>query len=151
MAVDSRAKGARAETVVKETLIKHTGLNWQRTPLSGALDEKHGLKGDCYVPNEKNLFCVEIKHYKDDHLTSSILTSKSPQFLDWWSQTVREAGQVNRKPLLIYKFDRSKTFVAFTEEPSALYNYIQLCINDNIIYTTLLDTWLVEERPKFIL
>ena len=59
--VDPRAKGARTETTVRDTLRKATGLQWERVPGSGALDEKHGLKGDLYVPGEKNKFCVEVK------------------------------------------------------------------------------------------
>jgi len=114
--VDSRQKGARAESLIKDLLRKHTKFNWQRTPMSGALHEAHGLKGDLYIPNSVQMYCVEVKHYKDDHLTSKILTSKDPQWYDWWKQTVRESNQVSRKPILIYKFDRSKSFVAFEEE-----------------------------------
>ena len=49
--VDPRAKGARAETQVRDKLRELTALNWERVPSSGALDPKHGLKGDLYVPN----------------------------------------------------------------------------------------------------
>ena len=112
--VDSRQKGGRAEAAAKKLLIDKTGLDWQRTPGSGALNEAHKLKGDLYIPDEKNKFCVEVKHYKDDHLTSKILTSKDPQLLQWWEQAVRQGLQVGREPLLLFKFDRSKWFVAFT-------------------------------------
>ena len=50
MSVDPRAKGARTETTVRDLLKKHTGLAWERVPGSGALDPKHQLKGDLYVP-----------------------------------------------------------------------------------------------------
>ena len=110
----SRNKGARAESDLVKLLRVKTGLQWERVPGSGALDEKHGLKGDCYVPNEKNLFCVEVKHYAEDHLTSKLLTSKTPQLLEWWSQAVRQGKQVSKLPMLFFKFDRSKWFVAFT-------------------------------------
>lgn len=112
--VDSRQKGARAENSAKGVLKKHTGLNWQRTPGSGALNVQHKLKGDLYIPNEKNKFCTEVKHYKADHLTSKILTDKKPQLLEWWEQTERQANQTQRDPLLIFKFDRSKWFIAYT-------------------------------------
>ena len=72
MAVDPRAKGARAETVIRDELRLLTKLKWERTPGSGALDPKHQLKGDLYIPNEKNLFCVECKHYAEDHLAHRI-------------------------------------------------------------------------------
>lgn len=107
--VDSRQKGARAELQVRDKLRSLTGLNWERVPGSGALDEKHGLKGDLYVPNKKNEFCVEVKSYKEDNLNSRFLHNKSP-IKEWWSQAVRQGKQVNKLPLLIYKFNRSKMY-----------------------------------------
>lgn len=148
--VDSRQKGSKAETDVKIVLKKHTSLGWERIPLSGALDAKHGLKGDLYVPGVNTKYCVEVKHYKDDHLTSKLLTSKDPQFIIWWEQTIREAQQINKKPLLIYKFDRSKLFVAFDEMPTQIYDYITINVNDYVIYTTELNEWLTKENPKFV-
>jgi Holliday junction resolvase len=150
MAVDPRAKGARAETVVKEALKKYTGLQWERVPGSGALNEKHFLKGDLYVPNEKCLFCVEVKHYSEDHIDSRILTSKDPQLLQFWKQALRQGGQVSKKPLLIFKFDRSKLFVAFEDMPSGDYSYIFINAQDLEFYVALLEDWIVAEDPKFI-
>ena len=118
--VDSRAKGRTAETNAKKELIKLTGLGWERTPLSGALSAKHKLKGDLYVPGVYIKYCIEVKHYKDDHLTSKILTSKNPQFKVWWEQAVREAKEMEKEPLLIFKFNRSKWFAAFSNWDLAL-------------------------------
>lgn len=114
--VDSRNKGRAAELNARDALRKLTGLKWERIPGSGALDEKHGLKGDLYVPQEKNRFCIEVKHYKDDHFTSKVLTDKSPQLFQWWDQALRQGQQVGKWPLLIFKFNRSKWFVAFSNE-----------------------------------
>lgn len=149
--VDSRAKGARGETQVRDLLKTITKLGWERTPGSGALDKKHGLKGDLYVPNANNIFCVEVKNYAEDHLTSEILTSKSPQILEWWKQTLRESSEVNKKPLLIFKFNRSKIFVAFTDMPCSN-NYKWLFVNTPPyeFYVSLLEDWLINEHPKFI-
>lgn len=149
--VDPRAKGAKAETVVRDTLRKYTNLGWERVPGSGALDAKHGLKGDLYVPNEKNIFCVECKHYAEDHLTSKILSSVNPQLLEWWQQAVRQSVQVTKKPLLIFKHDRSKLFVAFTDMPSPEYTHIFIShIGAVDFYVSLLEDWLTYEKPKFI-
>ena len=41
--VDSRAKGARGEYLVRDLLREHTGLQFERVPMSGALEY---LKGD---------------------------------------------------------------------------------------------------------
>lgn len=147
--VDPRAKGARAETLIKDTLRKHTGLRWERVPGSGALDPKHLLKGDVYVVGVDNLFCVEAKHYADDHLTSAILTSKNPQLLQFWQQTVREASQVGKEPLLIFKHDRSKLFVAFKSFPSGGYNYLYVHHSPHEFYVALLDEYLENETVKF--
>jgi len=148
--VDSRDKGARAESVVKDKLKELTGLKWERTPGSGALNEKHGLKGDLYVPNEKNYYVVEVKHYKDDHLTSAVLTGKNPQILEWWQQAIRQGKQVDKIPLLIFKFDRSKLFAAYEGMPTANYRYMFISIEGHEFYTALLDDFIKYEQPKFI-
>lgn len=151
--VDSRAKGARTETLVRDLLRKHTSLQWERVPGSGALDEKHGLKGDLYVPNEKNRYCVEVKGYAEDHLTSAILTSKNPQLLIFWEQSQRQGKQVNKEPILIFKFDRSKVFVAWNDPkytPDGSYPYMYLERDGVALFTALLEDWLVHEQPKFI-
>lgn len=151
--VDSRAKGARTETVVRDMLRKHTGLQWERVPGSGALDEKHGLKGDLYVPNANNMYCVEVKGYAEDHVTSAILTSKSPQLLTFWEQAVRQAIQVKRRPLLIFKFDRSKVFVAIDIAdfvPDDRYSYMYVSRDGHSIFIMLLEDWLTYDTPKFI-
>lgn len=148
--VDPRAKGARAETVIRDKLRELTELNWERVPSSGALDPKHGLKGDLYVPNEKNLYCVEVKHYAEDHLTSSILTAKEPQLVTWWQQAVRQGKQVNKSPLLVFKHDRSKMFCAFMDMPTELDRFISVCANDHYFNVAILEDFIKYERPKFI-
>ncbi len=146
----SKAKGTRAENSAKEILIKHTGLPWLRTPLSGALGPEHKMKADLYIPECKNMYTIEVKHYADDHLTSKILTGTNPQLLQWWEQCIRQASQMNSKPLLIFKFDRSKMFVASREKPT-LTQYIAICMkeNMNILYICLLEDWLKNEQPSF--
>lgn len=147
--VDSRAKGATAEVKVRDDLRKLTGLRWERVPASGALNPVHGLKGDLYVPNAQNNYVVEVKHYKDCHLTSNILTDKNPQLLEWWKQAVRQGQQVNKEPLLIFKHDRSKLFAAYRDMPSADYRYLFIDIDGHAFYTALLSDYLLHEQPKF--
>ena len=151
MAVDSRAKGARAESDLVKKLKTETGHDFRRVPLSGGLHASHGLKGDLYIPNSLNIYCIEVKHYKDDHISSKILTDKTPQIEEWWVQTKREAAQVSRKPLLIYKFDRSKWFVAYEELPNQYqYRYMMISINGFEFFTAKLDDWLKYESPRFV-
>lgn len=148
--VDSREKGSRAETVIRDVLRKSTGLGWERTPGSGALDPKHMLKGDLYIPNKENLYCVECKHYEDDHINSGLLTHKDPQIILWWEQAVRQGKQVLKNPLLIFKHNRSKIFVAFENIPNGNYRFVYVSVKDHEFYISLLDDWLVNETPKFI-
>jgi hypothetical protein len=148
--VDSREKGARAETLARDALRKLSKLQWERTPGSGALDPKHLLKGDLYIPGEKNLYVVEVKHYAEDHLTSALLTHKKPQFFEWWEQAVRQGKQVKQKPLLIFKFDRSKLFVGYEDVPSGVYNYMFVNAHGYEVYISLLEDWYENEQPKFI-
>ena len=149
--VDSRAKGARAELNVRDILKSYTGITFERTPSSGALNSKHGLKGDIYIPKERNVYTIEVKHYEDDHVNSKILTDKSPQLIKFWEQAVREANQNNNLPLLIFKFNRSKLFVAFCDSiPADECKHIFVSINECIFYVSLLEDWIKYQQPKFI-
>lgn len=153
MSNPSKEKGARAESQAKDLLRSLTGLKFERTPLSGALDAKHGLKSDIYVPKEKNLYSIEVKHYESSHLDYTVLTSKNSILIGWWLQTLREARENGNKPLLIYKHDRSKFFVGFLDEPTNLDAYRWILINheEAVFYTALLEDWYLYEQPKFIL
>lgn len=153
LVVDSRQKGARTETIARDMLRKHTGLNWERVPGSGALDPKHQLKGDLYIPGVTNRFCVEVKGYADDHINSGLLTHKTPQLVEWWQQTQRQALQVDKLPLLIFKYDRSKLFVAtVVYDLDMLENRWLLYSNgqDYEFYIMLLEDWLTGPTVKFV-
>lgn len=147
--VDSRQKGATAETKARDELRELTGLKWERVPGSGALDEKHGLKGDLYVPKENNLYCVEVKHYKDDQVSTALFTGKSPTLFEWWDQCKRQATQVEKKPLLIFKHDRSKFFVAYESTVPGI-NAMKLYIGKYHFNISMLTEWVKAEIPEFI-
>ena len=102
--VDSRAKGARGEYLVRDLLRDYTNLQFERVPLSGALEY---LKGDLYVPNERNFFCIEVKNYAESPLTDKILTQKKTNHLiKWWKKLLIQAKGGNQKPLLFFKYNR---------------------------------------------
>jgi len=144
--VDSRQKGARAENAFKAVLNTHTNKSWLRVPSSGALSADHGLKGDLYFkPLEKNKYCIEVKHYKSDALTSKILSGKS-NIETWWAQTIRESSQVNKEPLLAFKHDRSKWFIATLDKPKVV-DYVYL--SKLGIYIAMAEQWLVKEDISF--
>lgn len=149
--VDSRQKGARAETVIKNELRKITKLPWERVPGSGALDPKHKLKGDLYIPGQNCIYCVEVKHYAEDHFNTSILTSVNPQIIQWWEQTLRESKQVDKEPLLIFKHDRSKVFCAFKDFPNSnKYKFAYIHYPPHELYVAKLDDWIRFEEIQFL-
>lgn len=148
--VDVRQKGATAETKARDELRLLTGLKWERVPGSGALDPKHQLKGDLYVPGEKNLYSVEVKHYKDCHIDHSLITGKTPQLIEWWNQAVRQGIQVDKKPLLIFKHDRSKFFCAFLDLPESNFPFIMISKDGHEFYISLLSDYIKNNNPRFI-
>ena len=76
--VDPRAKGAEGERQVRDLLKGHTGLAFARVPMSGALDY---LKGDIFIPNTHNNYCIEVKFYKDSHFNDKIISTTSNLFI----------------------------------------------------------------------
>ncbi len=117
--VNSREKGARAELLARNLLRKDTGLQWERTPSSGALHSNHKLKGDLYVPNEKNRYLIEVKHYKEDQLSSKVLFNKDPTIFEWWDKACKQAEDTDKRPIVMYKWDRSKWYMITDREPTS--------------------------------
>jgi len=144
--VDSRAKGARGEYLVRDLLRKHTGLGFERTPGSGALSY---LKGDIYVPKEKNRFCIETKNYLESPLSDKIFTNKSNYILKWWPKLQEDAVMGDQDPLLFFKYSRSKLFVGTEIKPVKLEKYMHISWLN--CYIALAEEWLENEKVKFLL
>ena len=143
--VDSRAKGARGEYLVRDMLRVHTGLKFERVPASGALEY---LKGDLYVPNCRNHFCIEVKNYKESPLTDKLFTQpKTNNLIQWWNKIIIQAKGGNQKPLLFFRYDRSKVFVCTEELPRNTGHYI--CIRFLNSYVMLAEEWLKNEEIEF--
>ena len=142
--VDSRAKGAAGERQVRDVLRSRTGLDWQRVPLSGALEY---MKGDLFIPNAHNNYCVEVKFYKDSHFNDKILTNKTNEFISWWEQTTSQAKKQGGKPVLFFKYNRSKIFVATRDKPEMVKEYMY--VNHLGCYVMEMTNWLVHEKPSF--
>ena len=143
--VDPRAKGATGERQVKELLKKHTNLDFQRVPMSGALEF---MKGDLFVPNKENIYCIEVKNYKDNHFTDKVISTTSNQFIKWWEQTTEQAKKGDQKPILFFKYNRSKIYVAQEEEPLKVEKYMY--VKHLGCYVSLATDWLIFEQPRFI-
>lgn len=142
--VDSRQKGARGEIKARDLLRKDTGLKWQRTPSSGALGAEHMLKGDLYVPNEGNNFLIEVKHYKTDQLGSNILANKNSILFDWWDKACKQAKETNKKPMVMYKWDRSKWYIISELEVT------KVTEGKYIIIGTGINRGIIREYTKFM-
>jgi Holliday junction resolvase len=142
--VDSRAKGARGEYLVRDMLRNASGLQFERVPTSGALSY---LKGDLYVPDERNLFCIEVKNYEKSPLTDKVFTNKTNYLLQWWEKIVRQAALKTQQPLLFFKYSRSKVFVVTTLKPeTARYMYVSWLE----CYILVAEEWLEQEELEWI-
>ncbi len=123
-----------------------TGLKFERVPASGALEY---LKGDLYVPNQRNHYCIEVKNYKDSPLTDKIFTQrKTNNLIRWWKKVVQQAKGGNQMPLLFFKYDRSKVFVVTEHKPKETEEY--LFIRFLNCYILLAEDWLSTEEVEFI-
>ena len=144
--VDSRAKGARGEYLVRDMLREFTGYQFERVPSSGALDY---LKGDLYVPHQKNRFCIEVKNYAESPLTDKIFTQqKTNNLIRWWTKLVEQAEGGNQEPLLFFKYNRSPVFVCTEEKPVKVEKFLYISFLK--CYTMLAESWLEEEKMDFL-
>lgn len=144
--VDSRAKGARGEYLVRDMLREATNLQFERVPSSGALEY---LKGDLYVPHAKNRFCIEVKNYENSPLSDKIFTApKTNNLIKWWKKVERQAEQGNQEPLLFFKYNRSPVFVVTAEPPEETKEYMFICFLQ--CFVLLAEEWLNKEKVEFI-
>ena len=143
--VDSRAKGARGEYLVRDMLRAHTNLQFERVPSSGALEY---LKGDLYVPHAKNKFCIEVKNYESSPLSDKIFTApKTNNLIQWWKKLEKQAAGGNQLPMLFFKYNRSPVFIVTQREP-AYPEYMYISILD--CYVSLAEDWLRMEKVEFL-
>lgn len=145
MPVNPRAKGQRGEYLARDLLRKHTGLTFERVPSSGALSY---LKGDLYVPQQPNAFCIEVKNYKESHINDKILTSKTNKIVEWWNKIEEQAIDTDTHPLLFVKYDRSKLFVVTNIKPTKVKNYLYISFLK--CYIILAEEWLSAEKQKWL-
>ena len=144
--VDSRAKGARGEYLVRDMLREATNLQFERVPSSGALEY---LKGDLYVPHAKNHFCIEVKNYENSPLSDKIFTApKTNNLIKWWKKLERQAEQGSQEPLLFFKYNRSPVFVVTGEPPEETKEYMFICFLQ--CFVLLAEEWLNKEKVEFI-
>lgn len=140
--VNPRQKGAIGENKVKEFLDSRTPYTFERTPGSGS----GNIKGDLYIPKRKNVYCIEVKNYAESPFNDKILTSKTNDFVQWWTKLQKQAGVM--KPLLFFRYNRSKIFVATDIKPRNVEKYIDIpWLN---CYIMLSEEWIEKEEITWL-
>lgn len=142
--VDSRSKGQRGEYIVRDLLRKHTGLQFERVPQSGALSY---LKGDLYLPDKPNRFCIEVKNYEKSPLTDKVFTNKTNYLVQWWAKIIEQADARGQEPLLFFKYSRSKIFVATNILPETTDYFLISWLK---CYIMLAEDWLQQEKIEWL-
>ena len=144
--VDSREKGARGEYLVRDMLREHSNLQFERVPNSGALEY---LKGDLYIPHEKNIYCIEVKNYAESPLSDRIFTQKKTNnLIKWWKKLIIQAEGGNQTPLLFFKYNRSPIYVVTDLRPDVTEEYLYIRFLN--CYILLAEEWLEKEKPRFL-
>ncbi len=141
--VNPRQKGNRGEQQVLSMLGRLTEEKWVQTPGSGS----GKIKGDCMVPDKRNLFTVEVKFYKDCGFNSKIYTQKSNNLFKWWSKLCKQAQQMEQEPLLIFRENHGKFFAATVREPKNTLQYMHIAWLG--AYILIAEHWLEREEIIF--
>jgi hypothetical protein len=141
--VNGKSKGSSFERVVAKALSTHlTPLTFIRSPGSGARTggknmAKFGMMfgedamkiftADVVPTNERDTnlnfrWSIECKSYKtQDNFTS--LFSGTAKIFSWFNESIIDAKKINKKPMLIFKWNQTSTFVAISQKDlSILYS-----------------------------
>jgi len=138
MANKSKIKGSAYEAKIKRYLNSNFDIEFERMPLSGSIEY---LKGDLWTPHDTAAwpYCIECKHYKDIQW-NNLLTAKTTDILQFWRQAVREAEVMRKEPLLIFRWNRSKDFVGWSDDVK-VDHYVEIKSFGCHFKVTQLDDW----------
>ena len=109
----SSKKGGKAERQVAKMLGDWVGCEMVRVPRSGGLRWQSGLMvtGDV-IPSDPQMlaefvFSIEVKFHAEVDFSHLILPSrvKSVDILKFWAQACEDAKRVNKKPLLLFRYN----------------------------------------------
>lgn len=139
MASKSKIKGGAYESKIRDILTKELKIEFKRMPLSGSIEY---LKGDLWTPFDTAAwpYCIECKHYAEVNW-NNLLTAKSTEIYQFWKQTVREAEVMKKKPLLIYRWNRSKDFICWDDDLE-IDHYVYVSAFEHKFKMGLLSDWL---------
>lgn len=122
--VNSRDKGGRGERQAKAHLMEWWGVEFARTPGSGAFATITGMEdyaGDVRPvdSNEWFPFSIEVKNDESWDIPNLLTSSKTPVWR-FWDQTVRQAVFEGRHPLLMFTKNRKPWYYMTLDEASAV-------------------------------
>jgi hypothetical protein len=129
--------GAKFERDTAKILGAWWGFPFHRTPGSGSLhwSKSNNVAGDIVTPPEANCpYSIECKHHNSEWTLENAMMNTG-DIKHWWSQCVSDALSVDKVPMLIFKRNRSKTFVALPYS-SKLERYVSKSNTKLIPYMT---------------
>lgn len=144
----SKAKGSAFEAKIARKFTEAFGKEFKRVPLSGAIEY---LKSDIFVPSDTAWFpyILECKHYKEVKW-NGFLTAKSSDIYKFWEQASNDAVKMDKKPLLVFRWDRSKDFVAYSDQV-VVTDYVEVSAFGQKFRISLLDDWIKAIQEQNIL
>lgn len=144
MANPSKNKGTAYESKICKLLTEELKIEFKRMPLSGAIEY---LKGDLWVPSDTAgwPYTFELKHYAELEW-NNFLTAKSTDILQFWVQATEAAETMKKKPLLIFRWNRSKDFIGYNDYSINCPNYVEINSFGHKFRISLLTEWLTEYK-----
>jgi len=129
--VNSKKKGNRGERGVVNFFKDWTRWDFHRTPSSGGLQWKddNRIKGDI-VPPEKKIkkfpYVVEVKVRKKNKIEIlDFLTGNVKNLIvDFWDQVTSDAKEVNKVPLLFFRYNGMERGLWLVGMERLLFNWI---------------------------
>lgn len=144
MSSASKLKGSAYESKIVKILRQELGLDFHRTPHSGALSY---FKSDIFLPSDTAgfRFNIECKHYAEIEW-NNLLTAKSTEIHQFWEQAKTQADTMSKSPLLIFRWNRSSDFVAWDDDSIQVDQFIHVNSFGHSFKITLLDKWLTSYK-----
>ena len=146
MANPSKAKGTTFETAMVKLLTQELGMEFKRMPLSGAISY---LKSDLWVPSDTAAwpFSTECKSYAEIEW-NNLLTAKSTELHEFWRQVLKDAETMKKKPLLLFKWNRSKPYAGYNDFTIECESYVEIKSFGHNFRIALLTDWLEAYKKK---
>jgi len=109
--INSRTKGSEYELRISKILAEWYQEDFHRVPSSGGLrwGKDNRVSGDI-IAQEGSTFPFSIECKKREDWTFEQLLKGVGEVESWWAQCIRDASNVDKKPLLIFSKNRSPNY-----------------------------------------